>query len=274
MFTQEKKKTKEVVVEKENTMNDYLPDNFEPTNTDVVIGRGKKTWNHEGNRRFRHIVQAELEDYSACQTKQQKTEIILGILKQLKSNGIRVVKQDLNDKWRRWINLSHSMARVHVAQAFRDALANDYKSSRKSKQVKRKLDKIEKSPQKTGNDTPIRKTDMSLCDAASFAFSTSFEGTKKLSRSIEPSDLSTLRQTLTEVLEWLDDDDEHFLESIPLFPTTDPYTPIPLQEALPSDQSQYSFTLSSTDATCGGGQNISNITNTIRYDYNFYLFDN
>ena len=123
-----------------------LPESFQPSSKDIIIARGKQAWNHDGNRHLRKLVYARLGGYSNAMTKSQKTVIIEAILEQLETLGARFVKQVSieNNKTKQWVEVPYSDARIPVAQAFRDALADKYKSSRMSKQVYRKLEKLEK----------------------------------------------------------------------------------------------------------------------------------
>lgn len=120
-----------------------LPEGFAPGNDQVIIGRGKKCWEHEGNKRLRKIVKVELRDYVTAGSKVDKSLILLRVIRQIRHKNeelIGFVKQDL--KTERWMELTEFAARVAVAQAFRDALSSRYKSSKQSKQYKRRVERF------------------------------------------------------------------------------------------------------------------------------------
>ncbi|CAB9529921.1 Nitrilase family, member 2 [Seminavis robusta] len=105
----------------------------------VMIGRGRRCLQNEGNRKFRAMVKAELQAYSVGR-KAKKSSIIKRILREIRNNcadGIGFIKQDAMTG--RYYTATTTAAKVTIAQAFRDAL-NDtigYKSSKQHKQFKR-----------------------------------------------------------------------------------------------------------------------------------------
>lgn len=119
-----------------------LPSDYEPCPHTVIIGRGKRVYNHVGNRRYQVLLQQHREAYTASTTRAQKTEIICGIIKAVRKSSVKhvgFVKQDPSGS--SWIALQDIAARSAVGQAFRDLLKDRYRSSKKSKQVQRLLDK-------------------------------------------------------------------------------------------------------------------------------------
>ncbi|CAB9530116.1 Nitrilase family, member 2 [Seminavis robusta] len=119
----------------------YLSDNYQPHEQDVLIGRGRLVENHKGNHRFKALIQAHLVAYYNAQTKATKTTIILRIFQDIKrtaqaDGGAGFIKRESSSK--RWFVIEDSAARISIAQAFRDALASEYKSSKQYKQQKRK----------------------------------------------------------------------------------------------------------------------------------------
>jgi len=118
--------------------NGFLPDSFEPNEKEVILGRGKQVGSHPGNLRFKEIVLAHIEEYSAAQTKALKTSILSQIVKNIRDNSeykAGFVKQDM--KSARWTIAEDSAARIATAQVFRDALHENYKSSKVFKQQRR-----------------------------------------------------------------------------------------------------------------------------------------
>ena len=88
-----------------------LPENFQPSETEVIIGRGKKCAVHAGNRKFREFVRAELDEYSEATTKAHKSSIIVRVLTKLRERSPHpFVKQDLSTK--RWCIVEENAQRI------------------------------------------------------------------------------------------------------------------------------------------------------------------
>lgn len=84
------------------------------------------------------MVQDELEGYATAPSKTEKTYIVsrcVHKIRQWSKNRLGFVKQD--PKTGRWTAPRDSVARITVAQAFRDALGDKYHSSKDNKQKKR-----------------------------------------------------------------------------------------------------------------------------------------
>jgi hypothetical protein len=83
---------------------------------DVLCGRHKLAFNNIGNRRLRVTVSLSLERYLANTSRQDKTLVIISIVKLLQETGGRFLK------WKkdRWIELGEKQAREKVGHAFRD----------------------------------------------------------------------------------------------------------------------------------------------------------
>jgi hypothetical protein len=64
-----------------------LPQYFVPGENDVICGRGRKCFNHPGNKRFRGIVASYLEKYSKTNVKLEKTLIICDIVNKVRQNA-------------------------------------------------------------------------------------------------------------------------------------------------------------------------------------------
>jgi len=121
-----------------------LPLDFQPCPRTVIVGRGKKVAQHPGNVRFRELVAQELEEYQAATTKAHKSTIILRVLTQVREHSQwAFVKQNLTTG--RWYRVEETSQRITTAQAFRDALKDNYKSSRAFKKLKREEEKVQKT---------------------------------------------------------------------------------------------------------------------------------
>lgn len=90
------------------------------------------------NERFRRIVQSKLEKYSAASSRPEKSEILSSIVSEVRLNSPDggFVKQDTGTG--KWFEVGDFLAREKTSQAFRDALHEDYRSSKKSKHEKRR----------------------------------------------------------------------------------------------------------------------------------------
>lgn len=115
----------------------YLPDGFQPTESEVMIGRGRKILQHSGNVKLRELVQSKAKDYCKSGDKTLKSFIISEIgnrIKRESQHGGFVKKDGSNGKW---YVVSDSCVRATIAQTFRDCLSPNYRSSKFSKQRRR-----------------------------------------------------------------------------------------------------------------------------------------
>ena len=119
-----------------------LPDSFEPTENEMIIGRGRKIQQHPGNLKLRAFVQLRLKEYSESGDKTLKSFIISDVWKQMKveSSCGGFVKKDIDTD--KWIVASDCCVRGTIAQTFRDSLSPAYRSSKFSKQRKRWSQKV------------------------------------------------------------------------------------------------------------------------------------
>jgi hypothetical protein len=118
-------------------LHNLLPESYVVGPNDVIIGRGKRCTQNPGNIRFRAIIEATLSAYSNAPSKTTKSEIIMQVLLEVRaSDGAGFVKQ-LCSPAGRFSLLEEASCRIAIAQAFRDALSGNYKSSKKHKQIRR-----------------------------------------------------------------------------------------------------------------------------------------
>mmetsp|Transcript_31960 Transcript_31960/g.48886 ORF Transcript_31960/g.48886 Transcript_31960/m.48886 type:complete len:197 (-) Transcript_31960:139-729(-) len=97
-----------------------LPVGFSPSENDVICARGKTSYYHRGNQRFREIVGAKKESYMKAKTRVEKGAIITDIVDTIRSR-VEVggfVRFEKNE--RRWIDVGDYNAREKVGQYFRD----------------------------------------------------------------------------------------------------------------------------------------------------------
>lgn len=64
-----------------------LSESFELGEYDVICGRGRKCFNHIGNKRFRKIVKDYLPKYADASAKLDKTFIICDVVNRIRKNS-------------------------------------------------------------------------------------------------------------------------------------------------------------------------------------------
>ena len=114
-----------------------LPPSFEPGPYDVICKRGKGAKNHEGNQRYRALIQSALTQYSKADSKMKKSVIVSEIVDFVRTNSPNggFVKQD--EETGEWYEVGTYLAREKTSQCFRDSLHFQYKSSTKAKKRRR-----------------------------------------------------------------------------------------------------------------------------------------
>lgn len=89
---------------------------IEPTEYDVLLGRGKSSQNHPGNIHFRQLVQSKRDEYEKAKI-MGKTLIAERIILSIHDMQGRFLKQKGGDLWE---EVDNETARDKVAHAFRD----------------------------------------------------------------------------------------------------------------------------------------------------------
>jgi len=118
--------------------NKFLPKEFEPGFNDVLIGRGKRCYEHSGNKNFLILVTSRLGEYSVATSKMEKSKILASAVSEIqkKSPYGGFIKKDPETGL--WFQVGEFLAREKTSQAFRDALHDSYKSSNSSRKKRRK----------------------------------------------------------------------------------------------------------------------------------------
>jgi len=93
-----------------------------PTADDVLCGRGRISFQHEGNRKFRFLIASHLAEYTRARTKKQKIDLVRFIAQTIKERGGRFLKQDRDTQL--WYDAGIQAARKKVGHSLRDA-SND-----------------------------------------------------------------------------------------------------------------------------------------------------
>ena len=113
----------------------------------VIIGKGNVPKENLGNRRLVILASALLSKYSATNEKKVKTEIVSQLVDSIHSAGGSFVKQDKDGLWS---IASETAIREKCGYVFRDLLCDKYRSSSKSKAVKRRQELATKTPTQDG----------------------------------------------------------------------------------------------------------------------------
>jgi hypothetical protein len=115
-----------------------LPFDYRPSPHTVIVGRGKEPKQSMGTKRLRVLAQSFLQKYQdgdkKCKT-QIVSDIVCMIHDACKGGKGAFVKHAKNC---RWYEQDYSVAREKVGYVFRDLLADEYKSSSKSKVARRR----------------------------------------------------------------------------------------------------------------------------------------
>jgi hypothetical protein len=84
---------------------------------DILFGRGRPIMRHPGNVVFRNILESRLTDYNTATTKKEKSEIVLAVVRQIRSWSWRFLREDSRG-W--WVEVTDDVARQKVSIGFRD----------------------------------------------------------------------------------------------------------------------------------------------------------
>ena len=93
-----------------------------PSANDVLCGRGRISFQHEGNRKFRFLIASHLSEYTQARTKKQKIDLVRSIAQTIRDRGGRFLKQDRETQL--WYDAGIQAARKKVGHSLRDA-SND-----------------------------------------------------------------------------------------------------------------------------------------------------
>jgi hypothetical protein len=117
--------------------------NLKPSEYSVVCGRGKETFNHVGNHRFRILINKSKKRYSRADTRTAKSVIVSEIVALIRQSGGIFCKY----KKGVWLEVGARHAREKVGASLRDLLHTQYRSSTKAKAHRRRTRKTVKQQQ-------------------------------------------------------------------------------------------------------------------------------
>lgn len=94
-----------------------LPKDFEPSEMDVVIGRGKKARIHAGNNRLRRLIEFMIPEYTAAgSNKDEKSYIIKEIVLQIRKSSPDGGFVKFDKSKGRWFEVGDFLAREKISQ--------------------------------------------------------------------------------------------------------------------------------------------------------------
>ena len=128
-----------------NTSRDkvFLPVNFQPSDWDVLCGRGKDCYNWSGNQRFRRTIEHCLKDYQQAGTKLKKSRIVVNVVEFVRMNnpnGGGFVREIGGQ----WYEIGDEAAREKVGQTIRDSLIAQDPQRLAKKRTKRAIRKVKR----------------------------------------------------------------------------------------------------------------------------------
>jgi hypothetical protein len=118
---------------------------FQPSDLSVICGRGKDSYNHTGNRRFRILASVFVESYSRADNRAAKSVLIFNIVTMIRQAGGHFCKCEKGT----WFEVGDRCAREKVSAYFRDMLHDQYRSSAKAKTTLRRDRNRNKSQSQT-----------------------------------------------------------------------------------------------------------------------------
>lgn len=113
-----------------------LHPNFQPGPNDVICSRGRRAFEHEGNKRFRCIISSRVQEYKESKSRVDKSLVVIAIVDmirhQLSPNGrfVRFCKKN-----QCYIDIGDNLAREKVGHALRE-LINGKRTPAKGKRKK------------------------------------------------------------------------------------------------------------------------------------------
>ena len=108
---------------------------FQPSKYSVICGRGKSSYNHNGNYRLRSLASTFVANYLTAGRKLARSAIISDIVALIRQEGGCFCKFEEGS----WFEVGDECAREKVGSFFRDKLHNHYRSSSKAKTVRRRV---------------------------------------------------------------------------------------------------------------------------------------
>lgn len=140
-----------------------LPDDFVPSNMDIICGRGKQTHVHFGNKRFRATIAMNVERYVQAETKVAKSVVVLCIVNEIRKTSAFVKKDEKTGKW---FDIGDQSAKEKVGHALRDLITAHSKkrSATRSTESKKSPAEKKRSRRKVARTVSVSEDSDELCD--------------------------------------------------------------------------------------------------------------
>jgi len=119
-----------------------LPEDFSPSDSDVICGWARQNYHHAGNQMLRDVILKNVPKYVKAKSKTDKGKVIIEIVENIRRNspsGVGLVKQ--NPKTGRWSFIGVEKAKDKIGHALRKASQEGSRQSKK-KSLKSKLGRV------------------------------------------------------------------------------------------------------------------------------------
>jgi hypothetical protein len=128
---------------------------FKPSHSSVICGRGKDSYNHAGNHRFRMVASMFVKRYSKASSKTDKSVIVSDIVTMIHQAGGMFCKLEKGS----WVKVGDHTAREKTSALLRDLLHSQYRSSAKAKIDRRRTDNRNKKETQQDSHHPVVSTE-------------------------------------------------------------------------------------------------------------------
>ena len=195
-----------------------LPMDFEPSNNDVLCGRGNVYSNHYGNQFFGKVIRDNITVYKEATSRPDKIKVVDGILDQIRDNGARFTKVDTQTE--RWYELNDVQAHQKIGHAIRDTIRLLRKGGNNNNNDSITTSNNYTTPNKEEKTRAIRTTRRT--SKSLVAKKKMFQQQKRQSRiTIQREQLRQLVRSLDDeyVLEQQEENDDHYFSSQSLLPS-------------------------------------------------------
>ncbi|CAJ1932667.1 unnamed protein product [Cylindrotheca closterium] len=128
---------------------------YQPTGQDIICGRGRGSFLHEGNKVYLSLLRRNVHAYLHAKKRVEKSVIISTVVSSLKERGFRFLKQD--DRNQRWYELSESDCYDRTAHAIRDLIRKQ--KGRNKKPLSKHASSRSPSPSNSDISVDSHKTD-------------------------------------------------------------------------------------------------------------------
>ena len=212
--------TKQMITTKKDSRSslNMLPMDFEPSNNDVLCGRGNVYSNHYGNQFFGKVIRDNITVYKEATSRPDKIKVVDGILDKIRDNGARFTKVDTQTE--RWYELNDVQAHQKIGHAIRDTirlLRKGGNNNNNNSIITTSNNCTTPKEEKTTAIRTTRRTSKSLV-----AKKKMFQQQKRQSRiTIQREQLRQLVRSLDDeyVLEQQEENDDHYFSSQSLLPS-------------------------------------------------------